>query len=78
VRSASRYRSAPGFALVNLGFRLCLRSIEPGPVRPGGTPEPPGGRPGFSPSRRDEGRAAAAERPPRWFERFLPGGKKKR
>lgn len=30
VRSAYRSRSDPGDAFVNLGFRLCLRSIKPG------------------------------------------------
>ena len=33
VRSAYRGRIVPGLAYVNLGFRLCLRSIETGQVR---------------------------------------------
>jgi formylglycine-generating enzyme required for sulfatase activity len=37
VRSAVRYAIPPGYAYGYLGFRLCLRSIEPGQGRPGGT-----------------------------------------
>ncbi|MBL8667534.1 MAG: SUMF1/EgtB/PvdO family nonheme iron enzyme, partial [Rhodospirillales bacterium] len=46
VRSACRYAIRPGFADFYLGFRVCLRSIEPGRTgsRPGGPAQPaPGG-----------------------------------
>ncbi len=36
ARSACRKAGRPGDAFDRLGFRLCLRSIEPGPARPGG------------------------------------------
>jgi len=55
VRSAFRGAAHPGSAVIILGFRLSLRSTEPGPVggRPGGPAEPaPGGRDPASP--RDE------------------------
>jgi formylglycine-generating enzyme required for sulfatase activity len=51
ARSAGRYAGVPGGAYGSLGFRFCLRSVEPKPSRaeparpPGGRPSPkPGGR----------------------------------
>jgi formylglycine-generating enzyme required for sulfatase activity len=77
VRSACRIRYGPGYAGNYLGFRLCLRSIEPDQVQAGGTPDDaPGGRTGGS-SPLEEAKTAAAERPARWYERFLPGRKRK-
>ncbi|MGQ0591763.1 MAG: SUMF1/EgtB/PvdO family nonheme iron enzyme [Gammaproteobacteria bacterium] len=58
VRSAARFASPPGFANALLGFRLCLRSIEPGqaPGRPGGPVGlAPGGRAVSSPPRDEAG-----------------------
>jgi len=51
-RSAFRFATLPGFAFYFLGFRFCLRSIEPGQETgvPGGTP---GRATGGSPSRFD-------------------------
>ena len=77
VRSAYRSRLGPGDSVNYPVFRLSLRSIEPGQAWAGGTPESvPGGRPVRS-SPLEEEKTAAAERPPRWYERFLPGRKRK-
>ncbi len=59
ARSAFRGANLPGLALDFLGFRLCLRSSEPGPGRgrPGGPAgRPPGGRAAAPP--RDEAEPA--------------------
>ena len=64
VRSASRFAPRPGLADLSRGFRLCLRSIEPGQV-----PAPPGGRGREPAPPRDEAGAASAKRSflPKWL-----------
>jgi formylglycine-generating enzyme required for sulfatase activity len=65
ARSAFRSMNHPGFRLIILGFRLCLRSIEPGQA--GGTA--PGGRSvGSTPARDEPGSARTlGERIREWF-----------
>lgn len=60
ARSASRLRFHRGHRIASLGFRFCLRSIEPGQVRP---PQ-------------DEADSAGAERRPRRLELSTPKKRK--
>jgi formylglycine-generating enzyme required for sulfatase activity len=74
VRSAVRFAAPPGDASVYLGFRLCLRSIEPGPGRPTGPAErAPGRRPPVSP--RDEAKPSRDSVMSRILDRLRPGRK---
>ncbi|MBM4202365.1 MAG: formylglycine-generating enzyme family protein [Gammaproteobacteria bacterium] len=69
ARSAYRFRIVPGDVSSDRGFRLCLRSIEPGPE--------PARAAGAAP----KGRGGEAGGPPGggWFDRLLhPFGKNKR
>jgi formylglycine-generating enzyme required for sulfatase activity len=60
ARSACRFAHPPGIRDDFLGFRLCLRSIEPGQER-----GRPGGPAGAAPGGRSKARKASAKRSPR-------------